>query len=68
MAIWRYNRFGHVELWKNDDMNGESDIYLQVDYDVKAFFESIGYSDVDMIDIDDHDHFDDTMGYFDEVK
>ena len=67
MAIWRYNRYGHVELWKNDDMSKESDIYIQVDYDVKAFFDSIGYTDMDMIDIDDWDHFDDTMGYFNEV-
>ena len=47
------NKFGHVEIWKgkikdaysrSSDEIGESDaqIYLQADYDVKAFFDLIG--------------------------
>ncbi len=48
---WKYNRFGHVEVWEDaNKAAGESDLYIQVDTDVKAFFESIGI-DMDGIEI-----------------
>lgn len=41
---WEYNRFGHVEIWKGTEMSGESDLYMQTDYDVGHFFYMIGLS------------------------
>lgn len=47
---WKYNRFGHVEIWEDaNKATGESDLYLQIDTDVKSFFEQIG---VDMDDVE----------------
>lgn len=35
MIRWKYNRFGHVEIWGESNKEPrESDIYLQVDTDV----------------------------------
>lgn len=59
---WKYNRYGHVEIWKKDDGSGESDLYLQADYDVERFFADIGLS-VEDIGIDDWDFAEDP-GYF----
>ncbi len=65
MIRWRYNRFGHVEIWNEDkpaDCPGEADIYLQVDTDVKAFFEVIGMNHEE-VNVDDWDTCNDP-GYF----
>lgn len=59
---WKYNRYGHVEIWKGTEMEGASDIYLQVDTDVEEFFKGIGL-DVADVGIDDWDTVDDP-GYF----
>lgn len=65
---WKYNRFGHVEVWKGEHNreyidNHESDLYFQVDYDVEAFFENIGVN-MDDLSVDVWDVTDDTVGYF----
>ncbi|MFQ3543587.1 hypothetical protein Q7A53_05830 [Halobacillus rhizosphaerae] len=66
MITWHYNRFGHVSIWKgeieNPCNNLESDIYLQIDTDVEAFFEHIGMN-IDEVYPDDWDTCSDS-GYF----
>ncbi len=63
MISWKYNRFGHVEIWNSDNIEArEADLYLQVDSDVKAFFNQQGL-DVDDIEIDETGHCEDP-GYF----
>ncbi len=65
MIRWKYNRFGHVEIWNEDkptDRPGKADIYLQVDTDVKAFFEVIGLNQ-DEVNVNDWDTCNDP-GYF----
>lgn len=71
---WKYNRFGHVEIWKGSEMRGESDLYLQTDYDVGHFFYLIGLSTdpeqigaPEDIGIDDWDTVDDP-GYFESTR
>ena len=56
MTIWKYNRFGHIEIWHGEDMEGEADEYIQVDYEVEAFLNDLGRSSEDM-GIDDWDYF-----------
>lgn len=62
MITWKYNRYGHVEVWQGTEMKGESDLYIQADYDVEAFFNQIGFN-MDQIDIGDFDTCEDP-GYF----
>lgn len=46
---WKYNHFGHVEIWEDaDSAEGEADLYLQVDTDVQSFFEQIGVNPDDV--------------------
>lgn len=63
MIRWKYNRFGHVEIWEDaDSAEGEADLYLQVDTDVQAFLEQIGV-DPDDVEIDETGECEDP-GYF----
>lgn len=42
---WRYNRFGHIELWnlnKHDKPSREADLYMQGQDDVRMFFQTLG--------------------------
>ena len=59
---WKYNRFGHVEVWNGPMTEKEADLYIQQDTDVKAFFEHIGV-DPDTVNPGDFDIADDP-GYF----
>ena len=59
---WKHNRFGHVEIWQGKDMEGEAELYLQNDIDVKSFFQLLGM-EVENIEIGDHDTCVD-VGYF----
>ncbi len=60
---WKYNRFGHVEIWDESKQTPrETDVYLQTEEDVKAFFDSIGMSISD-VNVDDWDTCEDP-GYF----
>ena len=53
---WKYNRFGHVEIWdESNPTPRESDLYLQTEEDVETFFGSIGMSTGD-VNIDDWDY------------
>ena len=56
MTIWKYNRFGHIEIWHGDYMEGESDEYIQADNEVEDFLKDRGYTSEDM-GIDDWDNF-----------
>lgn len=63
MIRWKYNRFGHVEVWKDaDKATGESDLYVQIDTDVRSFFEQIGLN-VEDIEIEETGECEDP-GYF----
>jgi len=63
MIRWKYNRFGHVEIWGESNKEPrESDIYLQVDTDVQSFFEQIGI-DPENVNVEDSDTCKD-LGYF----
>jgi hypothetical protein len=63
MISWKYNRFGHVEIWNGDKIEArEADLYLQVDFDVAAFFNQQGL-DFDDIEIDETGTCEDP-GYF----
>ncbi len=49
MINWRYNRFGHVEIWNSDTIEArEADLYLQVDFDIRVFFNQQGLDVEDM--------------------
>jgi len=40
---WCYNKFGHIEVWRDAfEGKGESDLYLQVDTDVESFLKNLG--------------------------
>ena len=56
MTIWKYNRFGHVEIWHGEYMEGEADVYIQLDYEVEAFLNDRGFTSEEM-GIDDWDNF-----------
>jgi len=60
---WKYNRFGHVEVWKGDEDEEEADLYIQQDTDVEEFFKKIGL-DPETIEPGDFDTAEDP-GYFD---
>lgn len=63
MISWKYNRFGHVEIWNSDKIEArEADLYIQADFDVRAFFNQQGL-DVDDIEIDETGTCEDP-GYF----
>ena len=66
MLTWRYNRFGHVEIWKGEvnpyEVGRESDRYMQIDTDVEVFFENIGVK-MNEVHIGDWDTAED-IGYF----
>ncbi|PGO60681.1 hypothetical protein [Priestia megaterium] len=57
---WHYNRLGHVEIYKGIvkreyiDSN-ESDLLLQNDYEVQAFFSHVGY-ELEEVYVNDFDH------------
>ena len=63
---WKYNRYGHVEVWKGDEDEEEADLYIQQEEDVNEFFRHIGV-DPDTVNIDDFDTAEDP-GYFDGVS
>lgn len=52
MDTWKYNRFGHIEI-TGDGL----DIYIQTDYDVAQFLESVGLNLMDVC-VDDWGYFD----------
>lgn len=66
MLTWRYNRFGHVEIWQGEvnpyEVGREGDELLQVDTDVEAFFDHIGQN-MDEVYPGDWDTAED-IGYF----
>jgi len=65
MISWRYNKFGDVELWNGrlpQDEHREADLYMQGDFDVRAFFNQQGL-DVDDIESGDTGECEDP-GYF----
>jgi len=62
---WKYNRFGHVEIWNENrpsKATQEADIYIQVDTDLQAFFEQIGMNPEE-VNVEDWDTCKDP-GYF----
>lgn len=60
---WKYNRYGHVEVWNGDEDEEEADLYIQQEADVNEFFRKIGL-DPETVNIDDFDTVEDP-GYFD---
>jgi hypothetical protein len=66
MITWYYNKFGNIAIWKGEIDNPasrlDSDIYLQVDTDVEAFFEHIGLN-INDVSIGDWGVCED-IGYF----
>ncbi len=65
---WKYNRFGHVEIWdESNPAPRESDVYLQSEEDVKAFFDSIG-TITDDVNIDDWDYAEIEQEWFGDKK
>lgn len=54
LITWKYNRFGHLEVWEGTEARGESDLYIQSEDDVEAFFDHIGIP-ADMVDPGDWD-------------
>lgn len=62
LITWKYNRYGHLEIWQGDRMDGEADIYIQADHEVETFFAQIGLP-IDLVDPGDHDVCEDP-GYF----
>ena len=63
---WKYNRYGHVEVWKGDEDEEEADIYIQQEEDVNEFFRKIGV-DPETVGPGDFDTAEDP-GYFDGVS
>jgi hypothetical protein len=68
MLSWKYNRFGHVEIWKGkvwypEMKNNEADLYLQDSTDVESFFKTINVN-MERVSIDDWDFAEDKGCYF----
>ena len=63
---WKYNRYGHVEVWKGDEDEEEADLYIQQDTDVEEFFRKIGV-DPETVGPGDFDTAEDP-GYFEGVS
>jgi len=50
---WKYNRFGHVEVWNSKKIEDrQADLYIQGEFDVRAFFNQQGL-EVDDLEIDE---------------
>lgn len=63
---WKYNRFGHVEVWDESNQTPrEADFYIQIEESVDAFFNHIGL-DVHEVLIDEWDYAEVEDDYFGE--